>query len=100
MVIERSDIPPLYNPNYFDKSVMEKYLPVLPQKIAASVIFRIDNILLKKDYPDNWWSGTDNPEAIEYLEKIKKNILKIKRKLEIKGKNFKCDKNIEKLSQI
>ena len=97
VVIEKSDIPPFYNPDYFDKSVMEKYLPVLPQKIAASIIFRIDNILLKKDYPDNWWSGTDNPEAIKYLEKIKKNILKIKRKLKIKGKNFKCDKNIEKL---
>ncbi|MCK5852913.1 hypothetical protein KAH27_07785 [bacterium] len=92
-----SDIPPFYNPDYFDKSVMEKYLPVLPQKIASSVIFRIDNILLKKDYANNWWIGTDNPEAIESLKKIKKNILKIKREIETKGKKFVCDENIEKL---
>jgi len=97
VIIEKSDIPPLYNPDYFDKSVMEKYLPVLPKKIASSVIFRIDNILLKKDYANNWWGGTDNPKAIESLTKIKENMMKIKKKIETEDKEFVCDENIEKL---
>ena len=97
VVIEMSDIPPLYNPDYFDKSVMEKYLPVLPQKIASSVIFRIDNILLKRDHVNNWWEGTDDPDAIKFLTKIKENMAKIKKTTETEGKQFVCDENIEKL---
>jgi len=97
VVVEMSDVPPFYNPDYFDKASMEKYLPILPQKIASSVIFRIDNILLKRDHPNNWWAGTDNPEAIESLTKIKENILKIKRIIETKSAQFVCDENIERL---
>ena len=97
VIIEKSDIPPFYNPDYFDKAVMEKYLPVLPQKIASSVIFRIDNILLKRDHGHNWWVGTDNPDAIKSLTKIKENMVKIKTTIKTKGTKFACDKKMERL---
>ena len=92
-----SDVPPFYNPDYFDKSVMEKYLPVLPQKIASSVIFRIDNILLKRNYDNNWWVGTDNPDAIKFFTKIKENMLKIKKIIKTKNNHVVSDEKIKKL---
>ena len=97
VVVEMSTIPPFYNPNYFDPSVMEEYRPVLPRKIASSVIFRIDNILLKRDHVNNWWEGTEDPVAVKALTKIKENMVIIKRKLETQGDRFACDEPMEKL---
>ena len=97
VVVEMSTTPPLYNPDYFDPAVMEKCLPLLPQKIASSIIFRIDNILLKKDHAHNWWVGVGNPEAVEALADIKENINKIKKIIGTDGVEFSCDKKMELL---
>ena len=97
VIVEMSDVPPFYNPDYFDKSVMEKYLPFLPQKLVSSVIFRIDNILLKKNYDNNWWVGTDNPDAVKYLTKIKENMVEIKKIIKTKNNHVASDEKIKKL---
>lgn len=77
VVVEMTSVPPLYNPSYWDQKVMAKYLPVLPHRIAKSILFRIDNTLLKNDYQNNWWVGTHVPSVIRDLKKIRGNIEKI-----------------------
>ena len=74
VVVEMTTVPPIYNPSYWDQDVMANYLPVLPHKIAKSILFRIDNILLKKDYPNNWWMGTEVPSVMRDLNLIRSNI--------------------------
>lgn len=76
-VVEMTRVPPLFNPSYWDQKVMAKYLPVLPHKIAKSILFRIDNTLLKVDYQNNWWVGTHGPSDIRDLNTIRGNIQKI-----------------------
>jgi hypothetical protein len=96
-VVEMSEVPPFYNPDYYDKVVMQKYLPILPRKLVSSVIFRVDNILLKRDYANDWWRGTDNSDAIRMLAKIKENMLTIKKNMESEDGRFVCDADMKKL---
>ncbi len=77
VVIETPNIPMFYNPDYWDQEVMKKYLPLLPHKIAKSILFRIDTILLKTDYPLNWWVGTRVPSVITDLRTIQAHMQKI-----------------------
>lgn len=97
VVVEMSTIPPFYNPNYFAPSYMEKYKLILPQKIVSSVIFRIDNILLKRDHAHQWWMGTDDPVAIKTLTEIKEHMVEIKVTMEAEGDQFACDGRIVRL---
>ena len=73
-VVEFTTVPPIYNPNYWDKEVMNNYLPLLPHKIAKSIIFRIENILVKTDYPNDFWVGTKDQSVIDVLNSIKNKI--------------------------
>jgi hypothetical protein len=77
VVVEMTTVPPIFNPSYWDQNVMTNYLPVLPHKIAKSILFRIDNILLKDDYQNTWWRGSRVPSAIRDLNAIRANIQKI-----------------------
>ena len=71
VVVEITHTPTLYNPDYLNMDVMDNYLPLLPHKIAKSILFRIENILLKSDYHNNWWVGTENASAISDLNLIR-----------------------------
>jgi len=74
VVVDISSVPTIYNPNYWDKEVMNNYLPLLPHKIAKSIIFRIENILVKTDYPNDFWVGTKDQSVIDVLNSIKNKI--------------------------
>lgn len=82
VVVERRKSPPLYNPSYWDPTVMKSAQPLLPNQAARSILFRINNILLKNDYQNNWWSGTRSPSARTSLGKITENVGQILAQLE------------------
>ncbi len=82
VVVELGQLPPVYNPNYWNQSLMAGYAAVLPSKIAKSILFRIDNILLKTDYQNGWWSGTHVPAAERDLNTLKSNIRRILERVE------------------
>jgi len=77
VVVEMTDVPPIFNPEYWDQEVMKKYLPFLPRKIAQSILFRIDNIFLKNDYQNEWWVGSQIPSVVRDLNLIRDNVRKI-----------------------
>ncbi|MEN6384271.1 MAG: hypothetical protein ABFD79_03645, partial [Phycisphaerales bacterium] len=70
-VVQITNTPSFYNPGYWNQDAMENYLKKLPHKLAKSVLFRINNILLKTDYHNNWFSGTKIQSVIDKLNTIK-----------------------------
>ena len=71
IVIDLNGKPAIYNPSYWDQDVMSDYERYVPGRLAESILFRIDNILLKNDYHNNWWTGSSNTSVIADLNAIR-----------------------------
>ena len=74
MVLDLNGQPAIYNPSYWDQDVMSAYEIHVPGRLAESILFRIDNILLKTDYHNNWWSGSSDAGVIADLNTARSKI--------------------------
>jgi hypothetical protein len=98
--IKMNNIPPVYNPDYWDQEVMKTCLPVLPHRLVKSVLFRIDAVFLKNDYKNDFWTGTKVPEAIVKINDLKSKMLEVQKYVDDKtAMNENYDKTITLLNE-